>query len=172
MMLRQSLVDELRRLEEARAQVEAAHRRRASDDTAVMLQYYGMELDAVGFIIRDRLWALILGRGEDTDGAQVQMFFTALTTQVQVQAQTQAEAREQHAATYELDEADIAVLVALEREFDDGQPVNDPVVHTSAPASPPDTPPPLPQQPAVLPAVVLDPLIVFPTVVTNPPLEV
>jgi len=117
----QSLVDELRRLEGARAQIQAAHRRRASEDTAIMLQYYGMELEEVGFIIRDRLWALILGRGEDADAARVQGFFIELTNQVQAQVQVQAETTDLANA---LDEADLAALGLI---FDNGSPVNDQV---------------------------------------------
>lgn len=169
----QSLLDELRRLEEERAHLQAAHIFRESDDTAAMLQYYGMELDEVGFIIRDRLWALILGRGEDADDARVQGFFTTLTTHVQSHVQAEAEATvpsdlidELDEATVpsdltdELDEADIALLQLI---FDEELLLNDHIVHVSAPASPVVAPAPLPQ----LPPVVLAPPIVFPVVVTN-----
>jgi hypothetical protein len=165
----QSLLDELRRLEGERAQIQAAHRRRASDDTAVLLQYYGMELDEVGFIIRDRLWALILGRGEDADDARVQGFFTALTTQVQGYVQAEAEATVPVALT---DELDIDEIAAFQLVFDDELPVNDYVVYAPAPASPIVAPAPLPQPPAIHPPAVLDPPIVLPTVVTNTPPEV
>lgn len=150
----QSLVDELRRLEGARAQVQAAHRYRASDDTATMLSYYGMELEEVGFIIRDRLWALTLGRGEDTDAARIQGFFTTMTTQVQIQAQLDE-------LTNEPDEADIAALGIV---FDDEPPINDRGIDTVAPPSPVVAPASLPQLPAAPP-------IVFPAAVTNIPLE-
>lgn len=160
----QSLVDELRRLEGARAQIQAAHRRRGSDDTAFMLQYYGMELEEVGFIIRDRLWALILGRGEDADAARVQEFFRTLTTQIQIQIQ--AEITEPDDLTNELDEADIAALGLV---FDDDPPVNGQAIHALAPPNPVVAPTSLPQLP---PPAVLDPLIVFPAAVPDTPLEV
>lgn len=165
----QGLLDDLHRLEGERAQIQVTHRHRASDDTAVMLQYYGMELEEVGSIIRDRLWALILSRGEDANDARVQGFFTALTTQVQGHGQAEAGATAPVDITNELDEADIAVLQLI---FDDEPPAHDQVGHASAPASPVVAPASLPQPPAVLPPAVLDPPIVFPVMVTNIPLEV
>lgn len=167
----QSLLDELRRLEGERAQVQAAHSHRASDDAAAMIQYYRSELDEVGFIIRDRLWALILGRGENADDARVQGFFTALTTQVQghLQAEAEAEAIVPVDIIDELDEADIDVWQYI---FDDELPVNDHIEHISPPESPVAAPALLPQPPAVLPPVVLGRPIVFPAVVTNTPPEV
>ena len=166
----QSLMDELRRLEGARAQVQAAHRRRASDDTAVMLQYYGMELEEVGFIIRDRLLALTLGRGEDADGGQVQGIFTALTTQFHAQSEGEGEATAPYDLADELDEVDIAALAALDLESDNEWPVNNYIVHVSAPASPVETPAPLPEPPAILPVVVDSPAA-FPAVVMDTLLE-
>lgn len=164
----QSLLDELRRLEGERAQIQAAHRRRASDDTAAMIQYFGMELDEVGFIIRDRLWALILGRGEDADDARVQSFFTALITQVQGHLQAEVGVTVPVDITNALDEADIAVL---QHDFDHELPVNDLVGHVPAPANPVVSIAPLPQPP-VLPPVALDPPFVIPAVEANSPLEV
>jgi hypothetical protein len=165
----QSLLDELRRLEGERAQIQVIHRRQASDDTAAMLQYYGMELDEVGFILRDRLWALILARGEDADDARVQGFLTALTTQAQGHIQAEAEAIVPVDITNVPHEADIA---ELQRIFGDELPVNDQRGHVSVPASPVVAPAPLPQLPAVLPLAVLDPPIVFHAMVTNTPQEV
>jgi len=166
----QSLVDELHRLEEQRTQIQVAHRHRASDDTALMLQYYGMELDEVGFILRDRLWALILGREEDANDARVQEFFTALTTQGQAGLRAEAEATEPDVHINELDEADIAAWAALEYEFDNEPSINDHTIHISALANPIAALTPLPQQHAVPPPV--NPPIVFPTLVTSTPLEV
>lgn len=163
----QSLLDELRRLEGERAQIQAAHRRRASDDTAAMIQYFGMELDEVGFIIRDRLWALILGRGEDADDARVQSFFTALITEVQGHLQAEVEATVPVDIMNAMDEADIAVLQHI---FDDELPVNDLIGHVSARSNSVVAPAPLPQPP-VLPPVALDPPIVIPAVVMNTPPE-
>ena len=163
----QGLVDELRRLEGERAHLQAAHTRRASDDTAVMLQYYGMELDEVGAIIRDRLWALTLGQGEDPDDARVQGFFTALTAQYQGQVRVETEATEPDGPTNEWDDADIATLAALELESDDQRFINGHTAQLPMPGSPVAAPAPLLEPPAVL-----LPPIPFATVVTNTPLEV
>jgi len=161
----QSLLEELRRLEGERAQVQVVHRRQASDDTAVMLQYYGMELDEVGSIIRDRLLALVLARGEDADDARVQGFFTALTTQVQSHVQAEAEATVPVDITNVLDEADIQLI------FGDEPSVNNQFGQAPSPASPVAAHTPLPQPLAVLPPAVLDPPIVFHAMVTNTPPE-
>ena len=164
----QSLLDELRRLEAESAQVQAAHSHRASDDAAAMIQYYRSELDEVGFIIRDRLWALILGRGENADDARVQGFFTALTTQVQGHLQVEAEGIVPVDITDELDGVDIAVLQHI---FDNELPLNDQIEHEFAPESPVVVPAP-PRLPAILPPAVLDPPNVLPAVVTNTQPEV
>ena len=162
----QSLLDEMRRLEGERAQIQAAHRRRASDDTAAMIQYFGMELDEVGFIMRDRLWALILGRGEDADDARVQIFFTALITQVQAHIQAEVEATVPVDITNAMDEAENA---GLQHILDNELPVNDRVGHVSAPANPVVALAPLPPVP---PPVAIDSPVVIPAVVANTPPEV
>jgi hypothetical protein len=117
----QNLVDDLHRLERQWAQAQDAYQRHASDHIIAMLQYYGVELEELGFIIRDRLLALTLEHGDEVDDARVQRFFGALTSQAQTQAMTLTE----HAD--ELDEATIAALAALEFESDDEQeaPTND-----------------------------------------------
>ena len=120
----QNLVDDLHRLERQRAQAQDAYVRQGSDDIAAMLQYYSMELDELGFTIRDRLWALTLGRGDEVDDARVQSFFGALTNQAQAQPRAMAEDGDED----ELDQATIAALAALEFQSDNeqGAPTNDP----------------------------------------------
>jgi len=107
----QNLVDDLRRLERQRAKAQDAYQRQASGDIAATLQYYHMELEELESMIRDRLWALTLGRGDEIDDERVRHFFGALTSQDQAQLGAVAEHID------ELDEATIAALITSEYEY-------------------------------------------------------
>jgi hypothetical protein len=133
----QNLVDDLHHLERQRAQAQDAYQHHATDDIAALLQHYSLELEELAFIIRDRLWALNFGRGQEVDDARVQHFFDALT----VQAQNQPVDAGDHAG--DLDEATIAALAAAEYEPDgvQGVPTSGPGrADSQANVNPRDTP--------------------------------
>lgn len=67
----QNLVDDLHRLESQRAEAQDAYQRQVAENTAATLHYYNTELEELVFFIRDRLWALTLGRGVEVDDARV-----------------------------------------------------------------------------------------------------
>jgi len=100
-------VDDLHRLQSQWAEAQDAYQRQASENIAATLQYESRELKGLGFIIRDRPWALTLGHEVEIDDAQVQYFFGTLISRVKAPHVAVADHLD------ELDEAAIAVLAAL-----------------------------------------------------------
>lgn len=118
----QILTDDLHRLERRRNQVQSDYQRQASDERAAKLLHYSIELEEIRLIMRDRLLALTLGRGDEVDDAGVRGFFGGPTSPAQ------AHPRAVTGHTSELDEDTIAILAALHFESDEERraPNNDP----------------------------------------------
>lgn len=109
----QILMDDLHRLERRRDQVQNDYQRQASDDIAAKLLHYSIELEELRLLMRDRLLALTLGRGDEVDDAGVRGFFGGPTRP----AQAHPGAVTGH--TSELDEDTIAILAALDFDSDE-----------------------------------------------------
>jgi hypothetical protein len=120
----QNMMVDLHRLEGRRAQVQDDYQRQASDHSAARLLHYSMELEELKLIMRDRLLALTLGRGDEVDDARVRGSFGGPTGQAQAQAQPGAVTGH----TSELGAHTRPALAALAFESDNerGAPNNEP----------------------------------------------